>query len=311
MTSSRSGLNKPSISTEDLRFFLVVARGASLAAAARSLDVTASAVTQRLRQLEQRIGVRLLNRTTRRLRVTEEGRLLIDRTRAILADLDDLTEKLSARRSLVGGHLRVIAPLGFGRRYVAPVAALFRRQNPAVNVTLGLSDRPAVTADDDSDLIIHIGELKDSSRVMHRLAPNERFVCAAPSYLAEHDEPENPIQLSAHACLTLRQNDEDVTFWRFANPQRKSFSIRITSAMTSNDGEIVHAWARDGLGVIIRSEWDVADDLKAGKLKRILTPFRLPSANIVALLGARGDRTARANEFLRLLQVSLRPVPWR
>lgn len=299
------------LSTEDLRFFVTVAAAASLAAAARQLDVTPPAVTQRLRQIEGRLRVRLLDRTTRRLRLTEEGQLLIERAHVVLAGLDDITETLSARLGVVGGHLRVVAPLGFGRSYVAPVAASFRKMNPAVKVTLALTDRPAISAEDSWDLVVHIGELKDSSRVMRRLAPNERFVCAAPTYIAQRGEPLHPTDLAAHSCLTLRQNDEDVTLWRFVDRRRKTFQIRLDSSMTSNDGETIHGWARDGLGVIIRSEWDVADDLRSGRLKRLLTGYQLPSADIVALLGTRGDRTARATEFLRLLQASLRPVPWR
>ena len=136
------------LSTEDLRFFIVVAGSVSLAAAARSLDVTPPAVTQRLRHLEGRLGVRLVERTTRRLRLTQEGQLLIDRAQVVLAGLDDITETLRDRRGVVGGHLRLAAPLGFGRHYVAPVVAAFRKLNPGVNVTLSLTDRPAVAAEE-------------------------------------------------------------------------------------------------------------------------------------------------------------------
>src|SRR5579872_1626473 len=298
------------LSTEDLRFFTVVAGSVSLAAAARSLDVTPPAVTQRLRHLEGRLGVRLVERTTRRLRLTQEGQLLVDRAQVALAGLDDIAETLRDRRGVVGGHLRLAAPLGFGRRYVAPVVAAFRKLNPGVKVTLSLTDRPAVAAEESWDLVIHIGELRDSSRVMHRLAPNRRFVCASPSYIAQRGEPLTPADLQEHSCIALRQNDEDVTLWRFTDRSRKSFAIRINSSMTSNDGETIRAWACDGLGVILRSEWDLAEDLRSGRLQRVLPGYRVPSADIVALMGGRGDRTARAREFLRLLQAALRPVPW-
>lgn len=299
------------LGSSDLRFFVAVATAPSLAAASRALDVTRSAVTQRLSQLEARLRCRLLDRSTRHLKLTEEGQLLLSRARGLLDDLDELSDTLGFRQDVVSGHLRIAAPLGFGRRYVAPVAAAFREHNPAVTLTLTLTERPAIAAEDNWDLIIHIGELKNSSLVMVRLAPNDRVACASPAYLAAHGEPAAPAELAAHACLALRQNDEDVTLWRFMDRHRKTIPVRIAPAMSSNDGEAVRLWALQGLGIMVRSEWDVADDLRAGRLRRVLTRHRLPAADVVALLGKRGGRTARANAFLKALQECMQPVPWR
>jgi DNA-binding transcriptional LysR family regulator len=299
------------LSSSDLRFFVVVASASSLAAASRALDVSRSAVTQRLSQLEARLRCRLLNRSTRHLKLTEEGQLLLSRARALLEDLDELSDTLGLRQDVVSGHLRIAAPLGFGRRYVAPLAAVFQARNPAVTITLTLTERPAIAAEDNWDLIIHIGELRNSSLVMVHLAPNERIACASPAYLAARGEPNTPADLASHACLALRENDEDVTLWRFRDRNRKAIPVRIASAMSSNDGETVRLWACEGLGIMVRSEWDVADDLRAGRLRRVLTRYRLPSADVVALVGKRSGRTARANAFLQALQERMRPVPWR
>lgn len=299
------------ISSVDLRFFVVIASAPSLAAASRLLDVSRSAVTQRLGQLEERLRCRLLDRTTRQLKLTEEGRLLLTRAHVVLQNLDEIAGLLNSRREEVSGHLRIAAPLGFGRRYITPLVAAFRERHPGVAVTLTLTDRPAVAGEDNWDLIIHIGELKNSSLVMVRLAPNERIVCASPAYLALHGEPGEPADLGRHACLALRQNEEDVTLWRFMDRHKKTIPVRVTPAMASNDGEAVHAWALRGLGIMVRSEWDIAEDLRAGRLRRVLARYRLPAADIVALLGRRGGRTARANSFLALLQQNLHPVPWR
>ncbi len=299
------------LSSADLRFFVTVADSPSLAAAARELDVSRSAVTQRLQQLETRLRCLLLDRSTRHLRLTEEGRILLSRARTVLDELDEIAGILNLRRNVISGHLRVAAPLGFGRRHVAPVMAAFREKHPAVQVTLTLTDRPVVAADGHWDLVIHIGELKNSSMVMMRLAPNERFLCAAPSYVAAHGEPADPADLVRYACLALRQNEEDVTLWRFVDRQRRIFPVRITPAMSSNDGEVVRAWALAGLGIMVRSEWDVADDLRSGRLRRLLPRLSLPGADVVAFLSRRSGRTARAAAFLKLLQDSLKPVPWR
>lgn len=299
------------LTSADLRFFVTLAGAPSLAAASRVLDVTRSAVTQRLAQLEARLSCRLLDRSKRRLRPTAEGQLLLARARVLLAELEELGGLLTARREVVSGHLRVSAPLGFGRRYVTPVLAAFRHQFPSVSVTLTLTDHPATADEDNWDVIVHIGELRNSSLVMVRLAPNERVLCAAPSYLAKRAPLRAPADLAAHACLALRQNEEDVTLWRFADRRGKTIPTRVTPAMASNDGESVHAWALAGLGIIVRSEWDVVADLKSGRLRRVLPGYSLPSADVVALLGRRGGRTARANAFVKMLQDSLKPTPWR
>ena len=299
------------LTSSDLRFFVTLAGAPSLAAASRVLDVSRSAVTQRLAQLETRLRCRLLDRSKRRLRPTAEGELLLARARTLLSDLDDLAGLLNARREVISGHLRVAAPLGFGRRYVTPLVAVFRERFPGVSVTLTLTDHPATASEDNWDVIIHIGELRSSSLVMVRLAPNDRIVCAAPSYLGKHSVVRAPADLAAHACLALRQNEEDVTLWRFTDRRSKTIPVRINPAMASNDGESVHAWALAGLGIMVRSEWDVADDLRSGRLRRLLPNYGLPSADVVALLGRRGGRTARANAFLKLLQESLKPTPWR
>jgi DNA-binding transcriptional LysR family regulator len=299
------------VGSADLNFFVTVASAISLAAASRSLDVSRSAVTQRLSQLEARLRCRLLDRTTRHLRLTEEGQLLLDRARVVLAELDELTDTLSGRHDVVSGHLRIAAPLGFGRRYIAPIAAAFRERNPDVTITLTLTDRPAIADESNWDLIVHIGELKNSSLVMVRLAANERFACASPAYLKARGEPAAPLDLASHACLALRQNDEDVTLWRFVDRHRKTIPVRVTPAMSSNDGEAVRSWALEGLGIMVRSEWDVAEDFARGRLERVLSRYRLPCADVVALLGRRGGRAARVNAFLKVLQERFRPNPWR
>src|SRR5215212_581765 len=202
------------ISTADIQFFAAIARSLSLAAAALELNVTPSAVTQRLRELERRVGVRLVERTGRRITLTDEGELLATRGQAIAGDLASLGEVLAARRGVVAGQLRVLAPLGFGRRYVAPAASRFCADHAEVRLELALSDRLGRVPETAWDVAVHIGELRDSSLVAHRLAPNERFVCASPDFVARHSAPDEPARLRDYACIALRENDEDVTLWR-------------------------------------------------------------------------------------------------
>ncbi len=300
------------VSTEDLRFFVVLSGSSSLSAAARSLDVTPPAVTQRLRLMEERLGVRLLYRTRGRMMLTDEGRALAERGREILDELGNLADTLAARRGTVSGNLFIVAPFGFGRRYVAPLVAKFRSAFADVNINLKLSDRPGHEREDASDLVIHIGQLRDSSLLARRIAPNERFLCASPDYLARRGVPESPEDLRRHDSIVLRENMEDVTRVKFT-PElgRNPVQVRLESALSSNDGDVIRTWALAGLGLMIRSEWDVAEDLKAGRLVRVLEKWRLPPADIYALFEGRHGRSARARRFLDWLRDSLRPVPWR
>jgi DNA-binding transcriptional LysR family regulator len=299
------------ISTEDLHFFITLTAAASLADAARKLDVTPPAVTQRLHLLEKRLGMRLIDRSGRRMVLTDEGELLAVHARRICDDIGNLSDTLASRRGTVAGHLRVIAPLGFGQRYVAPVIAQFRSLYPEVTASLMLSDRPTHVSDDSWDLMVHIGELRDSTLVSRRLAPNRRILCAAPRYLALRGEPLHPDELRAHDCIALRENDEDVTMWRFMPKHHGTpANVRIEPCLTSNDGGTVRDWALAGLGIIARSEWDVAEHLHAGRLVPLLDEWQLPDADVVALISSRHGRSLRATRFLDLLHSSLSQLLW-
>ncbi|MCC8984383.1 LysR family transcriptional regulator [Bradyrhizobium acaciae] len=302
------------ISTDDIRFFLAIAAARSLAAAARALDVTPSAVSQRLQSLEQRLGVQLVGRSARRLTLTDEGELLVLRGGALLDDATELTEALQARRGTISGHLKIRAPLGFGRRYIAPVVATFQSRHPDVSVELDLSDRPGRAAVGAWDVMIHIGSLQDSTLRLLRLTPNERILCASPSYLKRRGTPSRPQDLRGHQCIALRENEEDVTLWRFTRKRAGSEPdvVRIEPMLSSNDGEVVKAWALADHGLIVRSEWDVAGDLAGGRLVRVLPNHRLPPADIVALLNpGRGGRARRTQAFVEHLRAALAPPPWR
>ncbi|KQY90731.1 LysR family transcriptional regulator [Pelomonas sp. Root1444] len=299
------------ISSEDLRFFNVLSRSASLAEAARKLDVTPPAVTQRLRALEARLGIRLIDRSSRKMTLTDEGALVASHG-AIVADaMEALTEALCDRKNAVGGHLRVAAPHGFGRLHVAPVLDAFAQAHPRVTVALDLSDHPGTRLVESNDVVIHIGPQGPLGQIVTTLAPNRRMLCASPAYLAKAPAIRSPEDLASHRCLVVRENDEDVTLWRFTHTSREPATVRIHPTLCSNDGAVVREWALAGQGVAIRSEWHVAADLAAGHLKRVLPAWEVPPADVVALLGTRFGRSARTTAFLAMLRQSLAPPPWR
>jgi DNA-binding transcriptional LysR family regulator len=295
----------------DLRFFVAVTEGGSLAEAARRMDVTASSVSQRLRQLEDRLGLHLVHRTTRRFSLTDEGELFYAGAVGLIADLDRLTDTMRARSGEVAGTLNVCGPLGFGRHHLAAAIADFHTLHPRLIVSLSLSDVVPVADANRFDMIVHIGSLADSSMVAYPIAPNARFVCAAPDYLARFPVPHKPQDLLTHHCIALRENQEDVTLWRFTK-NRNEVSVRVPASLSSNDGDVVRQWALGGKGLIMRSEWDVAESLAAGRLVRVLDDWHLPDADIVALVDRRNRMAARVKLFLSFLQARFRPVPpWR
>jgi DNA-binding transcriptional LysR family regulator len=300
------------ITSDDLGFFNVLAGSSSLAEASRKLNVTPPAVTQRLQALEARAGVRLLERTGRRFSLTDAGALVALHGRTVADTLEALSESLADRARKVVGHLRVAAPHGFGRLHVAPVVQAFLQAHEGVTVSLELSDHPGAQQVENCDVVIHIGPPGPASQVMTTLAPNRRILCASPAFLQRSPPIRTVSDLAGQRCLVVTENDEDVSLWRFSKEiGRGSETVRINPVMASNDGAVVRDWVLAGMGIAIRSEWNVAEDLAQGRLCAVLPEWQLPDADVVAMLGTRFGRSARTTAFLTSLRQALDPVPWR
>jgi len=300
------------LTSEDLRFFYTISTQPSLSAAARKLNVTPPTVTQRLQAIEAKLSVKLVQRQARGISLTEEGYLLQNKAQTILNEIDQLQTLMDNKKNLINGTLKVLAPLGFGNDYIAPLLGEFQQQHKNITVELELSDKPSWAESHKWDIIIYIGELRDSTLKLAILAPNQRFLCASPDYLKNHGTPRTPRELKDHACIALRENSEDVTLWRFTNNEsEQQESIRVTPTLTSNEGSVVKNWAIAGNGIIMRSEWDVQPELNTGTLVRLLPGYTLPNADIVALLGTDvRARSARTSLFLQLLKDRFAQQPW-
>src|SRR5215470_2733624 len=304
------------IALEDLRFMEALSRTGSLSAAARSLNVTPPAISVRLKKLERLLGVSLVVRSSRHVRFTSEGERLVAAAESMLGRINALPSALANEGRSLSGRLHVVSSFGFGRIHIAPLITRFVDLHPNVHVTLDLSERPW-NESKAADVVIHIGAVRDSSWVAHLLARNDRWVCASPDYLRRRGVPAHPRDLLQHACLCLRENDEDVTLWRYRKaghrgPQGRAEAVRVTSVLTSNDGEVVRNWALAGLGVTLRSQWDVAPFVKRGTLQRVLTGWDFDSADVLALVPARHGISARIARFVDFLKQSLgSKPPWR
>jgi molybdate transport repressor ModE-like protein len=295
----------------DVRFLLTIRDSGSLTAASRKLGLSPSAVTQRLQLLEKKLSMRLVDRTARKLRFTEEGQLLCERGADLVQQFDTLFDDVRERSGGLVGSVTINAPLGFGRRYLAPIIADFQQQHPDVNIALTLSDRPMTETADRFDIVVHIGELRASNLVGFAIAPNARFVCASPAFIKRFGNPDTPDALMKVPCIVLSENNEDVSLWHFTKGKTRR-SVRVSSKLSCNDGDVIRRWACEGRGVILRSEWDVADDLRSGRLVRLLPSWKVPDANVIALTHNRAGMPARIRHFMRYLQSCFKPMPqWR
>ncbi|KVP08018.1 LysR family transcriptional regulator [Burkholderia ubonensis] len=297
---------------EDLRLVRAIGASRSLASAARLLDLTPPAVTIRLQRMEERLSARLAVRKSNGISLTDEGQRLYQEALDILERVEALPVHISGEHGEVQGTLRVVAPFGFGRKYVSRIVRDVQLAHPKLEISLHLSESPLTHASG-ADVVVHIGTLKSSSWVGYPLAPNERFLCASPAYARRIKALNHPADLARCNCLCLRENDEDVPRWRFSQEgdPRRSTVIRVAGALSSNDGTVITEWALAGLGIVERSEWDVAPLLADGKLVRLLPDWRLPSAPVTALLPSRTGRSVRQRIFLETAKQFLSPPPWR
>lgn len=297
---------------DDLRMMRAIGSAGSLAAAARLMDLTPPALTARLRRTEQSLGVSLAVRGARGLTLTDEGRRLVEEARDVLARVDTLAERVRGDSRVLSGQLRIAAPFGFGREYITPIVRDLHLAHPALTVSLRLSEHPMRDAAD-NDVVINIGALPDSSWVAHLLAPNERLLCASPAYARRiKGRLTHPSQLAEHVCLCLKENAEDLTRWRFkSKTEPKGINVRVSGPLSSNDGAVVTRWTLDGVGIMVRSEWEAAPLIARGLLVRLLPEWSMDDAPILALTATRHGASARLRLFVEACKTALQSAPWQ
>ncbi len=294
------------IDLPDLRLFATLLSARSLAAAARALDVTPPALTVRLQRIERKLGTQLVIRGARQLSLTDAGRDLANEASALLQQIGSLAERVGQAAQEYAGPLRIAAPFGFGRRHVAPLVQSFVEKHAQVAATLVLAENP-LREHAEADVVVHIGRLRDSSLIGHKLGSNERWVCASPQYLGRRGIPQSPRDLSNHCCLALQENDEDTTLWSLRRGRRGApTSVRVRPLLVSNDGEVLCQWAERGLGVILRSQWDVAPRIAAGKLVRLLPGWLGEEADVYALVHGKQGLARRAGGFIEHMRTELK-----
>lgn len=280
-------------------FVDVVARG-SLSAAARAEGIAPAMIGRRLDALEERLGVKLLQRSTRKIALTNEGIGFLEDCQRILADLENAESAVSERSARASGHLTISAPAGFGRQHVAPLLPSFLSEHRDVMVTLNLNDRVVDLIGEGIDIAIRIAALSDSNLIGVKLADNKRVVVASPAYIKRHGAPASLDDLMKHNCLAF-SSDGSQRGWTFRQ-NGKNVTLKVTGNMVCNDGAVLHDWALAGKGLAWRSMWEVGQAIESGELVTVLDEYAAPGNDIYAVFAQRRHLPLRIRAFVDFLR---------
>ena len=259
-------------SVAGMRVFARVVEVGSFSAAGRELGAAPSSVSRQIGDLEYELGVRLFHRTTRKLSLTEAGRLYYGRAAKILIEVDEAKLAVSQGDGTPSGILRLSAPASLGRHHIAPALAAFHEKYPAVQVVMAVTDRLVDLVEEGFDLAIRVGRMRDSSLIARLIGTGRRIVSAAPAYLERTGVPQVPADLADHNCLTFRSHPGS-NVWRFKGPAGTS-EVRARGSLFANDGEALAAAAVAGLGVILVPEWLTGKELRRGRLVELMPGFQ-------------------------------------
>jgi DNA-binding transcriptional LysR family regulator len=260
---------------------------------------------RRLDALEERLGVKLLVRTTRRITLTHEGSAFLEDCQRLLADISNAEASVSAGGVKASGHLRITAPAGFGRRHVAPLVPRFCEQHADVTISLNLSDRVVDIAGEGYDCAVRVGDMPDSTLVSVRMADNRRLCVATPKYLKQHGTPQSPQELARFDCLSLSSDASQTRGWAFQVPKGEVSEVihfRPNGPMDCSDGQVLHDWSLAGYGIAWRSIWEVEAEIEQGKLVEVLADFAAPPNGIYAVFPQRKHLPLRVRLWVDFLK---------
>ena len=295
---------------KEIDAFVQVMDHGSLAAAALAEGVTAVMMGRRLDALEQRLGTQLVIRTTRRLTLTDQGASYLDECRQLLARWDEAERAVSSQHQRASGHLIVSAPAAFGRLHVAPHASAFLAANPAVQISFNLTDRVVDLVREGYDLGLRIGGQIDPNFVAIKLATNQRVVCGTPSYFQRRGKPQTLDDLRQHNCLAFNLQGGQQRGWYFQK-DGKAVTVKVEGNLDCNDGELLHRWVSEGLGLGWRSTWEIQKQLQSGELVTVLDDFALPAYDILAVYPQQKHLPAKVRFFIEhLKKIYAKPGYW-
>jgi DNA-binding transcriptional LysR family regulator len=294
---------------KELTTFVEVAQRGSLSAAARDEGITPAMVGRRIDQLEDRLGVKLFKRSTRKVTLTPEGATFFEDCHRLLAELRSAEDALSVGARSASGHLIVTAPTAFGRKHIAPHLPAFLARHPNLAITLHLSERMVDLKNERFDLAIRIADLKSADLVAAKLARNHRVVCGSPAYLKRAGKPRTLEDLARHNCLVTSTEDGVADSWSFQAKGRPVVA-KVGGTLQCNDGEVLTRWAIAGEGLAWRSAWEVSEEVKRGRLVTVLDEFAVPGNNVYAVYPERRLLPAKVKLFIEFLKKTFGDPPY-
>ena len=294
---------------KELTTFVEVAQRGSLSAAAREEGITPAMVGRRIDQLEERLGVKLFKRSTRKVTLTPEGSTFYDDCHRVLEELRSAEDALTVGVKSASGRLIVTAPTAFGRKHIAPHLAAFIAEHPNLAITLHLSERLVDLKNERFDLAIRIADMKSADLIAAKLARNHRVVCAAPAYIKRAGRPKSLADLARHNCLVTSTEDGVADSWSFQD-HGKPMTVKVGGNLQCNDGEVLTRWAISGEGLAWRSAWEVSEEVKRGRLVTVLDDYAMPGNNIYAVYAERRLLPAKVKFFIEFLRKAFGDPPY-
>lgn len=294
---------------DDLTVFVHVVERHSFSAAARDLHLAPKTVSKQIARLERALGTTLFERNTRNLRITGEGLAIAERARVALAVLEEVQELATGGSQELSGTIRLTAPTPFGRKFVAPAIHDFCRLHPRVGFDLRLSDQVQDLYSGDLDLAIRMGELADSRLVARRVADNRRILAASPVYLKAHGGPAQPEELERHNCLVFAYPGLLQSTWPLRKGRREK-PVAVSGTLCSDSGDVLHAWCLAGLGISLRETWDIHEELRDGRLVRVLPDWEATPSKISIVRARREPVPRRLTAFSDFLLERWKQAPW-
>lgn len=297
-----------------MRLFSEVVDSGSFSAAGRKFGLAASSVSRQVGSLEDALGARLLNRSTRKLSLTEAGRLYHERVRQIIADVEDANRSVSHLEAVPRGLLRINGPTVFGRLHIAPHLPEFLRRFPEIDIDLTLTDHFVDVIEEGSDVVVRVGGLSDSSLFARRLAPNRRVLCASPAYLDARGRPEKPSDLTDHSSIVYKLHSTTGTWHICCGESGAKEQVQVKGRLTANNAEALHEAVLGDMGIALLPIWLVGQDLQDGKLERVLPTLEADltpdETAIHAIYPHKRLLSAKVRAFVDFLVEKYQPVPY-
>ena len=297
-----------------MRLFSEVVDSGSFSAAGRKFGLAASSVSRQVGSLEDTLGARLLNRSTRKLSLTEAGRLYHERVRQILADVEDANRSVSHLEAVPRGLLRVNGPVVFGRLHIAPHLPEFFELFPEIDIDLTLTDHFVDVVEEGSDVVVRVGGLSDSSLFARRLAPNRRVMCATPAYLDKHSRPDKPADLTKHTCVVYKVQSTAGSWHVCCGESGAKEQVHVSGRLTANNSEALHEAVLGSVGIALLPIWLIGQDLQAGRLERVLPTLEADltkdETSIHAIYPHKRLLSAKVRAFVDFLVEKYQPQPY-